>query len=286
MLGCRAGVPGDEASSGYLVTHHETALLLDCGPGVFARLVTSGLRDRLSGVVLSHMHQDHCADAFVLARALAAQRVAAPPEGTAEQVGPTGPVPPLLVPEGGREILEGMGRLFPVPALPAYQQCFEIGLALAPMADGDEVEVGDVHLEAVRLRHASANNGVRVSAAGVSLAYTGDTGPCDEILTLARGADLLLCEATFDRSGVHLEHGHLSAQEAGAVAEEAGVGILVLTHFLHGSPAWRQQQVERAGGEFSGPIIAATAGMTVPLSLLRPQSVPASSGVQQVSSRP
>ncbi|HLH68220.1 MAG TPA: MBL fold metallo-hydrolase [Candidatus Dormibacteraeota bacterium] len=266
VLGCRGGVPGEEASSGYLVTHHATALLLDCGPGVFGRLVASGLRDRLSGVVLTHLHYDHCADALVLARALAVKAAAGSEEGAPSEVGRLASVPALLVPEGGDELLQAMAQLFPVPVLPAYQRCFEIGLGLATMVDGERVDIGDLQIQAFRLRHAIPNNGLRITAGGVSLAYTGDTGPCDEVIALARGVDLLLCEATFDRSGVHPEHGHLSAQEAGVIAREAEVGALVLTHFLEGSPSWRLRQVELARREFSGPIVAATAGMTIPLS--------------------
>jgi ribonuclease BN (tRNA processing enzyme) len=79
------------------------------------------------------------------------------------------------------------------------------------------------------MEHEPATVGVRVSAAGRTLAYTADSGPTDEILTLAQGTDLLLAEATW----LHRDacpFNHLSAHQAGEYARVAGVGALTITH--------------------------------------------------------
>lgn len=68
---------------------------------------------------------------------------------------------------------------------------------------------------------------------GRSFAIVMDTAWCEGALALAEGADLLLCESTFLSSEVDLAEaaGHLTADQAGRLAAEAGVGRLVLTHF-------------------------------------------------------
>lgn len=60
-----------------------------------------------------------------------------------------------------------------------------------------------------------------------------DTLPCPNLLKIAQGAKLFLCESTYLEAHSHLakDHHHLTAKQAAWVAKEAGVGDLVLTHF-------------------------------------------------------
>ena len=79
------------------------------------------------------------------------------------------------------------------------------------------------------------NFAVRVDAkGGLSMVYSSDTRPCDAVVTLARGADTLIHDATFserDRGRVGSRVGaHSTAGEAGEVAARAGVRRLILTH--------------------------------------------------------
>lgn len=68
---------------------------------------------------------------------------------------------------------------------------------------------------------------------GRSMAIVMDTAVCDAAVELARGVDLLLCEATFleSESALARDYEHLTARQAATIAREAGAGQLVLTHF-------------------------------------------------------
>jgi len=99
--------------------------------------------------------------------------------------------------------------------------------------------------------------GFRLETDGVVFAYTGDTGPTHDVEKLARGADLLLSEATWqDRED--LLPFHLSARQAAIHAREAGVGGLVLTHI------WPTLDTDvsraQAAEEYHGPLDVAVEG--------------------------
>jgi ribonuclease Z len=69
--------------------------------------------------------------------------------------------------------------------------------------------------------------------AGRSIVYSGDSAPAEDVLRLARKADILVHESTV---GHELEeewntYGHSSARQAAGIAQKAEVGTLYLTHF-------------------------------------------------------
>lgn len=125
------------------------------------------------------------------------------------------------VPTVGYRLEEKSGRTF----LPA--RLAEAGIKgplVAELARKGRVAVGDreVTLEEVSL-----------PKPGMVFAFVMDTRPCAGALELARGADLLVMEATYTAEDQLLaqEHGHCSATDAARTALEAGARRLALTHF-------------------------------------------------------
>ncbi|MEV5824549.1 ribonuclease Z [Spirillospora sp. NPDC052242] len=92
---------------------------------------------------------------------------------------------------------------------------------------------------------------------GQKVAFVMDTRLCDGVGELADGVDMLVIESTFldEDAGLAAEYGHLTAAQAGKVAADAGVRLLVLTHF---SERYRADEEHRfrdeAAAVFDGEI--------------------------------
>jgi ribonuclease BN (tRNA processing enzyme) len=198
--------PGS-AQSGYLL-EGRGKLLLDCGPGVLARLRETGTRP--DAIAITHWHLDHCGDLIPWAWLNAYS-----PEAGKSR-------PELWLPPGSAQELETFTTFWGVPRM--WERAFE----LREFAAGDPFEAAGFTVEAVRVPHyAMQAYGFRVSHDGKVLAYSGDSAPTEELASLARGADLFICEATLADGTTDGElRGHLTAEEALAAAD----GPVLLTH--------------------------------------------------------
>ena len=95
---------------------------------------------------------------------------------------------------------------------------------------------------------------------GQRFAFIMDTRLCDAAFALADQADMLVCESTFADTEAALaqDYGHLTARQAGRIAEEAGARLLVLTHFSQRyDPADGQRLAGEAAGAFGGEVVLA-----------------------------
>jgi ribonuclease BN (tRNA processing enzyme) len=136
-------------------------------------------------------------------------------------------------------------------------------LEFRAVADGGRI--GDVTLRVAPVEHPVAAYALRIEHGDASLVYSGDTGPCAGLVELARGADVLLCEASWP----HVVPGrwdepppglHLSGRQAGEHAKAAGVGRLLLTHV----PVWCDPaaMLVEAREAFDGPVELVAADVT------------------------
>src|SRR4029078_10911055 len=102
--------------------------------------------------------------------------------------------------------------------------------------------------------------GFKIEADGKVLAYTGDTGTCDEVVKLAQASDLFLCEATYQNAS-ELSFFHLSALQAAEHAAAGGAARLVLTHITPNLDPG--VSLEQAAGGYEGSIDVAVADMVI-----------------------
>ena len=112
--------------------------------------------------------------------------------------------------------------------------------------------------------HAVPAFGYRFETVDGSVVFSGDTTVNDDLIALAQGADILVHHVT-DLGYLH-RHGwagaaldrmaglHTDVTEVGGVAERAGVGELILSHYLPAEPGAVSEEawVKRAGQGFSG----------------------------------
>jgi ribonuclease BN (tRNA processing enzyme) len=261
-LGCLAGMPaGGFASSGYLVADGSQRIMLDAGPGTAVQL-SRQLDRRLTAVFVTHQHTDHVLDLLVIGKTVLTDRLRRNSEGGELWLDESVPPVPLFLPKGMLPALRTLAALFPVATHPLLDEAFTLGFAVHEYEPGEEVRVGHLSLRFDLLRHTSANCGIRIESQESSLVYTGDTGVTDRLPRLAENAGTLLCESTLretDTSG----HGHLSSQDAGRAARDAGVAELMLTHFSRTDLADLDWHRRRAAAEFDGPVLLARPGRPV-----------------------
>jgi len=244
VVGCSGSYPGPASpASCYLVEHDGYRLLLDLGSGALGPLQRHVGLTEIDGIVLSHLHADHCLDVcpYVVFRRYH-------PDGVQ-------PPLPLLGPTGTHARLSA-----------AYDPTERAGLrdvftfsALAP----GERELGPFRCRFERMNHPVETYGVRIEAGGASLTYSADTGTCDALVRLAEGSGTLLCEASFPPGPDLPPNLHLTGREAGEHAAKAGVGRLLVTHV----PPWTdaEQTSGEAATSFDGPTELAVAGKTYEL---------------------
>lgn len=239
MLGGCGGWPaaGGTACSGYLVDHDGFRVLIDPGYATFPRLLEHCDAAAVDAVLVSHGHPDHCADLNPLlrARALAERRA---------------PRLPVHAPPGALTAVLALDR----PGM--LDDAFE----LREFVPGSAFSAGPFSVSTWLLPHWLPNAGLRLAAAGTSLAYTGDTGPSPDLAALARDAGLLIADASYpdqvpDDSARFLS----SARQAGQLAATAGAGALMLTHLMPGTGADAAMSAAAAG--YDGDITVAAPGL-------------------------
>jgi ribonuclease BN (tRNA processing enzyme) len=230
------------ACSSYLIEESSTVVLLDCGSGSLGKLRARLDYRALDAVVISHFHADHVLDLVPLACAF-----------TYGPAASDGSSPPrLLAPQGAEEFFHNLGTALHdadliVDAFPIEEY-----------EPSSEARVGDVVVRTHPVPHIGATHAIDLAGpSGGRIVFGADGRYSDELIAAARGAEVLLAEATLpdpdESQGVHM-----SAQEAGRLAREAGVDRLVLTHI---SDELDLERARAAAAEaFGGPVEVAAEG--------------------------
>ena len=213
VVGCSPAWPNPGgAQSGYLV-EGSGRLLLDCGPGVLARLSEREPWPLVDAIAITHFHLDHWGDLvpWAFGASFGAGRDAKPPE--------------LWLPPGGGATLVALGRKL------SFGAPLQSSFAIREYADGVPFQAGGFEVTPVGLTHYQEETfGLRVTDGGATLAYSGDTAPTPRLTELAHDADVFLCEASLADPEPPDDRGHMSADEAVAAFEASGAKRLVVIH--------------------------------------------------------
>ena len=235
VLGCSGSIPGPgAAASGYLLEADGFTLVLEFGNGVLSRFQEERPLFAMDALVLSHLHPDHCIDVSSL---YVARKYHPSPPGS---------VLPVYAPA------EAHSRFIAAYAPNEEERSsldFTDVFAFHPL--GSPVRIGPFTVDSALVDHPCEAYGFRISCGGVSLAYTGDSGPCPALDSLADGVDVLLSEASWTHAPGRQTGLHMSGREAGELAARAGVRRLLITHV----PPWtsREAVLKEAQAVFEGP---------------------------------
>jgi ribonuclease BN (tRNA processing enzyme) len=242
VVGCSGSFPSaDSACSSYLVEADGYRLLVDLGNGALGGLQRHcGLYD-LDAIVLSHLHADHCIDmcAYFVARYYR------------HEGGRCGPIP-VYGPAGTEQRLTA--AYGDTPSEKSMSEVFDFRTLTA----GAHFETGPFSIRTDRMVHPVEAYGFRIEQGGSVLTYSGDTGPCAALDTLAEEAELFLCEASFTHGKEDIPHLHLNGLQAGECAKSANARRLVLTHISPWTDA--QTNLRDAESVYDGPVELARPG--------------------------
>ena len=235
FLGTASAVPNRmHQNAHFILEAGQRVVLVDCSGNPVVRLEEAGIDPlRITDVVLTHFHPDHVSGLPLLLMDLwlMGRENALTIHGQAEDVAKARQIMALYD-------WEKWTTFYPVDfhGLPAEENAilFE-----------DEA----ISILASPVCHMIPAIGLRMQLPEGVVCYSTDTGPCEAVIRLASGADVLIHEA----SGA--APGHASAAEAGQVAAQAGVESLVLIHYP--PDADPEALALEAGVAFSGDVLIA-----------------------------
>jgi len=218
--------------------------IIDAGNGVARQAALAGLPlKNLAHVWITHLHNDHVADAFTL-------------PWLAWSGALTTPVA-VHGPKGMKQMARDWLRFARVDietrmadeGRPDLRKM----ISVAEVAPGVLLDSAGLKVTAARVEHPPLFDSFayRFDWAGKSVVWSGDTRPCQALIDLARGADFLVQEVMYlpamerliasesnaPSLRAHLLASHTLAEQAGEIAAAAGVKTLVLSHFVPGGDA-------------------------------------------------
>jgi ribonuclease Z len=250
----------ERGSSSVAVAMGRGVILLDCGEGTQRQMVAAHIGfSKVKLILLTHLHGDHVLGTPGLLQSMTLQRREEPldvygPRGThafLQGVSNTlgGPSFPVAVNELNEPGVIYRSRGFHIETCKASHrlEAWSYAIVESPRAgrfhpdkaktlgvpegvlwkrlqEGEDIEVDGVVVKSSDVCDAPRP--------GRRIVYTGDTRPSENIVELARGADLLIHEATFgdELAERAQEDGHSTVSQAAGVAAKAGVKRLMLTH--------------------------------------------------------
>lgn len=248
--------------------------VVDAGNGVARQVALAGLPLKsLAHVWISHLHNDHVADAFTLPWLAWSGALTMP----VTVHGPSG------IKQMARDWLRFARVDIETRMADEGRPDLRRMLQVAEVQPGVLLDAGGLKVTVARVEHPPLTDSFayRFDWAGKSVVYSGDTRPCQALIDLARGADLLVQEVMYlpgmerliasesnaPTLRAHLLASHTPAEQAGELAAAAGVKTLLLTHFVPGGDASIKEAdwATAASRGYSGRVIVGRDLLRLPL---------------------
>jgi ribonuclease Z len=251
-----------------LVRANGQQFLVDCGSGVTQRLLAAGSSGaELDAVLLTHLHSDHVVDLYQLIISSWHQGRERPQR--------------IFGPAGTRAFVEATMAIWRREreqriAWERRPSTAALDLDVVEFAEGPIHDVGGVRIAAFAVDHRPVQPafGFRFEMGGCRVAFSGDTTVCDNLVTWAKDADLLVHECFIHqemlaRRGGRADQGlhnvaayHTLSSAVGKVASRAGARLLVLNHFVPVAFD-RDALLREVSADFPGPVVIGEDLLTV-----------------------
>jgi len=247
ILGSSNAIPSKESENTHMVVVGAGRMLLvDCASNPVLRLEHVGLDfNDLTDIIITHFHPDHVSGLPLLLMDMWLM----------------GRRKPLNI-FGLHHTLDRVEDLMSFYSWDEWPDFFPVAFVRLPAQEMSTIiDCPDFKILSSPVRHLIPAIGLRIEFAGPGkvLAYSGDTEPCEQVVRLAAGADVLIHEST----GASI--GHSSASQAGEIATRAEVGALYLIHYPTGRFA-EGNLVKQAASRFKGTVSLARDFMTLDFS--------------------
>jgi len=214
VLGSGTILSGKRASAGYLLEEGDSKLLFDFGIGCLRHLQQVCNPLDVFTLFLSHTHPDHCLDLVSLLAFKKHLKIFR--QGIEKRQFN------LFGPKGVGEFYKKATAAFPfIERLDFAVKVTELGYS--------KLKLFGFTVKSVPVKHGANALAYRVEAGEKSVVFSGDTANCEEIVSIAENADLLVLECSLPNEMQGFEH--LTPGECATIAKRAKPKKLLLTHF-------------------------------------------------------
>lgn len=265
------------AQPAHVLMNEDRPILIDCGEGAMGQLKRAGIEYRdVHHIFLTHHHFDHIGSLYAcLGLNMMTQR--------REPLRIYGPVGTQAIVDGlcaACDVPNAIGFGVPGQQLPHPRDFVDV----TEIAPGDEVTLDGLKMTCCENTHYRTEEhfgedgyhslSLRFDLPDRSIVFTGDTGACDALVTLSKGADLIvgemmdlditmgriramnkgMPEERIEMIKSHLSKHHINAEDLASLAKAAGAKEVVAVHFPPGiaTPDTAQGYVDRVAAIFDG----------------------------------
>jgi ribonuclease Z len=276
FLGTVSGIPSRDRNHPAIALEYfyykKDTLLFDCGEGTQKQLMKAGISFMdISKIFITHWHADHFAGLIPLIQTMNLEKrrteltIFGPEASRFVQgilnlgyFGVRFPVKAVDVPFEGKEITKVYEtNVYEVLSVPVLHTVPSVAFAFK---EKDVWRIDEKKLKELGLRRGkwlkelkekgeAIYHGKKIKIEdvaslqkGLKVVYSGDTKPCENLVELARDADLLIHDATFLEEDEDVQKYHSSVKDAAKIAKKANVKKLILTHI---SRRYQKEDIER-----------------------------------------